>query len=321
MLRLSLVTAALLALLLVDRCAASETDNDTVRYPGPAGYRVVISIESPKGKSGTVELRSRPELAPTGAWQFWRLVRSGFYDGACFFRVIPGFMAQVGIPPDPKRSEGWEEPVKDDDMGKGSNDRGFVSFATRGPNTRTYQIFFNTVANRFLDHQGFTPFAEVVSGMDVIDALFVTGEGAPQGAGPSQGRLAQKGNAYLKEGWPDVSCIREAVVLTEPPEHSEPPSAPGSDSQQTGQEDPNAKRPAVTDRVDEQGAKKGVASGAADIHGIDQEPERLAFVTAEEQAHASRFSFIAFLVVTFAVLFICVRVRQVTGSESRDLEA
>jgi peptidyl-prolyl cis-trans isomerase A (cyclophilin A) len=299
-------------------------DNDTRRYPD-AEYSVVLSIESPKGKSGEVELRVQPKLAPAGARQFWNLVHAGFYDGACFFRVIPGFMAQVGIPPEPKRSEGWEKPIEDDAMGKGSNDRGFVTFATRGPNTRTYQIFFNTVANRFLDHQGFTPFAQVVSGMDVIDALFVTGEGAPQGAGPSQGRLVQKGNEYLKEGWPDVSCIRQAVVPTELPEPTKDSSAP---------------QPAAGVRGDERGANPSATASAAgaaatrykhaqpgagmtrdkdDKGGRDDDPEALVFVSAEEQAHASWFSF---LVKTFAFLLVCLCVRQAFAKEgSRDLEA
>ena len=193
--------------------------------------------------------------------------------------------------------------------------------------TRTYQIFFNTVANRFLDHQGFTPFAQVVSGMDVIDSLFVTGEGAPQGAGPSQGRLAQKGNAYLKEGWPDVSCIRLAVVLTEPPKLSEPPAAPAADAQRSGQEGSSALQPAADGRGDERGAKPSAAASAADADAatrkhaqpgagmtLDEDddgddhddPEALVFVSAEEQAHASRFSFLAFVLVIFAFLLVWV---------------
>src|SRR5690242_8203389 len=38
--------------------------------------------------------------APLGADRFYNLVRSGYYDGVRFFRVIPGFMAQFGLHPD-----------------------------------------------------------------------------------------------------------------------------------------------------------------------------------------------------------------------------
>src|SRR5881394_1882112 len=53
--------------------------------------------------------------APRGADRFYNLVRSGYYDGAKFFRVLPGFMAQFGIHGDPAVSRAWySQQIPDD---------------------------------------------------------------------------------------------------------------------------------------------------------------------------------------------------------------
>jgi peptidyl-prolyl cis-trans isomerase A (cyclophilin A) len=100
-----------------------------------------------------------------------------------------------------------------DDSVKVSNTRGTVVFATAGPNTRTSQIFFNTNkgGNAFLDKQGFSPFGQVIEGMEFVDQLYSGyGEGAPAGKGPNQGLIQAKGNAYL-ETYPKLSYIQKAT--------------------------------------------------------------------------------------------------------------
>mmetsp|Transcript_10481 Transcript_10481/g.14863 ORF Transcript_10481/g.14863 Transcript_10481/m.14863 type:complete len:107 (-) Transcript_10481:245-565(-) len=100
-----------------------------------------------------------------------------------------------------------------DDPVKVSNSRGTVVFATAGPNTRTTQIFINTrnEGNAFLDRQGFSPFGQVIEGMDIVDQLYAGyGEGQPNGKGPNQGLIQAKGNAYLKDQYPKLSYIKEA---------------------------------------------------------------------------------------------------------------
>ena len=108
------------------------------------------------------------------------------YRADCrFFRVLPGFVSQFGINGDPNTMSYWRSKNLRDDPFKVSNKRGTVVFATAGPNSRTTQIFINTGdRNSFLDKSGFTPFGEVVSGMDVVDQFYKGyGEGAPQGKG------------------------------------------------------------------------------------------------------------------------------------------
>ena len=144
------------------------------------------------------------------------LTEQKFFDETRVFRVLPGFVAQFGINGNPDVQSQWRSKSIPDDPVKVSNTRGTVVFATAGPNTRTTQIFVNTrnEGNAFLDKQGFSPFGQVIEGMDVIDKLYAGyGEGAPSGKGPNQGLIQAKGNAYLKESYPKLSYIQQARFI------------------------------------------------------------------------------------------------------------
>ena len=172
-----------------------------------AEFKVRLSTSA-----GAVVVRVVPEWAPLGAARFRALVESGFYDGARFFRVLPGFVAQVGISGDPAVTRKWDKSEIKDDPVKVSNTRGRVTFATAGPDTRTTQVFINfSDKNARLDSAGFSPFGEVVEGMDVVERLYSGyGEGAPQGKGPDQDRIEKEGNAYLERDFPKLDYIQTA---------------------------------------------------------------------------------------------------------------
>lgn len=175
----------------------------------------VANLDGVEGQTGTIKIQLRPEWAPRGAQRFEDLTKEGFWSECRIFRVLPGFVSQFGINGDPKVQAKWRSANIPDDPVKVSNKRGTVVFATAGPNTRTSQIFFNTrnEGNGFLDKQGFSPFGEVIEGMDVVDRFYSGyGEGAPAGKGPSQAALQAKGNAYL-ESFPKLSYIVKGSVL------------------------------------------------------------------------------------------------------------
>jgi peptidyl-prolyl cis-trans isomerase A (cyclophilin A) len=174
----------------------------------PATYKV--NFDTSKG-SFVVEVHR--DWAPHGADRFYNLVKNGFFDNARFFRVIKGFMVQFGIHADPHVSGQWRGARIPDDPVKQSNTRGMMTFATAGPNTRTTQVFINFGDNRMLDGQGFAPFGQVVSGMNVVDQLYSDyGEGAPSGQGPEQGRVQAEGNAYLTQSFPKLDYIKKATI-------------------------------------------------------------------------------------------------------------
>ena len=107
----------------------------------------------------------------------------------------------------------WRTATIKDDPVRQSNKRGFITYATSGPNSRTTQVFINFRNNTNLDQMGFAPFGEVASGMDVVDKInTMYGEGAPRGKGPDQGRVQAEGNAYLIKSFPKLDYIKAATV-------------------------------------------------------------------------------------------------------------
>jgi peptidyl-prolyl cis-trans isomerase A (cyclophilin A) len=212
------VGIVLLMMLLSSHPEAGETDKESplvqpksarMTQTAPASFKVKFQTSE-----GDFVVEAQREWAPLGVDRFYNLVKNGYYDSVCFFRVISGFMAQFGIHGDPKVSAAWRAERIQDDPVKQSNKRGYLSYAMAGPNTRTTQLFINYADNSRLDQMGFAPIARVVEGMDVVDRLYSGyGEGAPQGKGPNQGRLQTEGGAYLSKDFPQLDCIKNATII------------------------------------------------------------------------------------------------------------
>jgi cyclophilin family peptidyl-prolyl cis-trans isomerase len=155
--------------------------------------------------------------APLGADRFYNLVKNGFFTDASFFRVVPGFVVQFGIPAKPEIGKAWAHATIKDDPVVQSNTAGTVTFATGGPDTRSSQVFINLRDNSNLDGQGFSAFGKVTDGMDVVEKLYSGyGDGPPFGNGPDQGRLTNEGKAYLDKNFPRLDSIKSAVVVKSP---------------------------------------------------------------------------------------------------------
>ncbi len=167
---------------------------------------------------GAVDLKIHRDWSPRGADRLYYLVSNGFYDSARFFRVINGFMAQIGFSGDPAITAAWEHLTINDDPVKHSNTRGTVTFAKTGaPNSRGTQLFINFGNNANLDGAGFPPLGEVTNGMSAVDSLYSGyGEGGDMGGqGPLQGTIAREGNAYLTRNFPKLDYIKSARVSQE----------------------------------------------------------------------------------------------------------
>jgi len=175
----------------------------------PATFNVQFSTTK-----GEFTVTAHSDWAPKGADRFHELVKSGFFSDIAFFRVLDGFVAQFGISGDPEVSARWRTNSIQDDPVVGTNTAGTLSFAMAGPDTRTSQLFINLMDNTRLDDMGFSPFAEVTDGFDVVRALHSGyGEGGPRGSGPDQSRIQSHGNAYLRAEFPDLDYITEATIV------------------------------------------------------------------------------------------------------------
>ena len=191
----------------------------TLKAKAPDVYKVKFTTTK-----GDVIIQVNRVWAPIGADRFYNLVRGGFFKDAAFFRTIPNFMTQFGIPARPDVAAAWEHADLIDDRVTQSNKRGMVTFAkTSLPNSRSTQIFINYSDNVFLDPQGFAPFGQVIQGMDVVDKFF-----SGYGDTPDQGRITAQGKAYLDRSFPNLDRIVNAVVM--PADAPATTAAPAADA-------------------------------------------------------------------------------------------
>mmetsp|Transcript_86763 Transcript_86763/g.163628 ORF Transcript_86763/g.163628 Transcript_86763/m.163628 type:complete len:258 (-) Transcript_86763:18-791(-) len=173
---------------------------DTTRYTF-----FVENLES--GKPGKFTVEVYPEWAPQAAQRFRELVENNFFDSSRFFRVIPGFLAQFGIPGDPSLASEWCDKTIPDDPKKVENSRGTLSFYTDGEGTRSTQLVISKKDNSFLDERGYVPFGKVVEGMFIVDRLYDR-----YGSGPFKPeRIKKEGNAWLEKDFPKLSYISTVV--------------------------------------------------------------------------------------------------------------
>lgn len=208
MLRRTVLTVFALALLFQTartQEAAQEAPQTETPQAEQAPEKFKVLFDTTRGKF-TVEVDRK--LAPIGSDRFFALVKSGYYNDCGFFRVVPGFVVQFGLNGDPAVTAKWKDAEIKDDKVATSNTRGTITFATKGADTRTTQLFINYGDNSRLDKMGFSPFGKVVEGMDVVDAIY-----AGYGQSPDQGLITSQGNEYLKKEFPKMDFIKTATIV------------------------------------------------------------------------------------------------------------
>ena len=130
----------------------------------------IVTIEMEDG--GVIKAELYPEVAPNTVNNFISLVRSGFYDGLIFHRVIPGFMIQGGCPEGTGMGgPGYE--INGEFAGNGfrQNDliheTGVLSMArTMAPNSAGSQFFIMVAPATHLDGQ-YAAFGKITEGQEV----------------------------------------------------------------------------------------------------------------------------------------------------------
>ena len=118
---------------------------------------------------GDIEINFFDDAAPNTVANFQKLAGEGFYDGLIFHRVIKDFMIQGGCPEG--TGTGGPGYTFADEFNDNKVVRGALAMANAGPNTNGSQFFIVTTgAAPWLDGKH-TVFGEIVSGMDVVDAI------------------------------------------------------------------------------------------------------------------------------------------------------
>ena len=124
-----------------------------------------------------IELDARH--APKTVDNFLNYVRSGFYDGTIFHRVIKSFMIQGGGFTPEMKQKTTQSPIENEASNGLKNDTGTIAMArTSAPHSATAQFFINVKNNDFLNHTanttrgwGYCVFGQVIKGMDVVHAI------------------------------------------------------------------------------------------------------------------------------------------------------
>jgi peptidyl-prolyl cis-trans isomerase B (cyclophilin B) len=168
------------------------------KAPQPPAHPQVL-LETSKGN---ITLELYPDKAPKTVENFLQYVKSGFYDGTIFHRVIPDFMIQGGGFTADMTQKPTKSPVQNEADNRLSNDRGTIAMArTNDPNSATAQFFINHKNNASLNFTGKTAtgwgyavFGKVVEGMDVVDAIAQVPTGHKGGMGdvPTQAIVIKK---------------------------------------------------------------------------------------------------------------------------------
>lgn len=140
----------------------------------------LISFETTKGQ---FIMKAHRQWSPLGCDRLYTLVKNGFYNDCVIYRVAPtlsfqgGFIVQFGLGNSEAVNRAWEKANLKDEPVERPHQRGSVSFASGGPNTRNVQLAIALTPCTELDtvnYQGvigFPTFAEVIQGMEVIDSF------------------------------------------------------------------------------------------------------------------------------------------------------
>jgi peptidyl-prolyl cis-trans isomerase A (cyclophilin A) len=181
----------------------TQPNSPEMNQTAPDSFRVHFATSV-----GDFEIEVVRAWAPRGADRFYNLVKHSWYDGDRFFRAIPGFVVQFGLNGDPEIGKWWRNARIVDDSVAHSNTRGTITYAKADRNTRTTQVFINLRDNKQLDGQGFSPFGQVVSGMDVVDKITTQYDDKPD-----QGLIQMQGNTYLEQNFPKMDYIKTATIV------------------------------------------------------------------------------------------------------------
>jgi peptidyl-prolyl cis-trans isomerase A (cyclophilin A) len=142
----------------------------------PAAKNPVVLMET---SLGNVKLELFAKEAPISVKNFLDYVKSGFYDGTIYHRIIPNFMIQGGGFTTDLQQKQTNPPIKNEADNGLKNLRGTLAMArTMVVDSATAQFFINVVDNGTLNHRdktqqgyGYAVFGKVSEGMDVVDKI------------------------------------------------------------------------------------------------------------------------------------------------------
>ncbi len=140
----------------------------------PVFAQTLIEIQT---SEGVISAELFEKNSPKTVENFLSYVKTGFYNGTIFHRVIPGFMIQGGGLDEKMIQKPTQSPIQNEATNGLKNARGTLAMArTNAPHSATVQFFINLVDNTNLDYPsfdgwGYCVFGKVVKGMEIVDKI------------------------------------------------------------------------------------------------------------------------------------------------------
>ena len=200
-------------MIILNSCNSEKTAAEWSKVEAPEYFKA--RFETTKGN---FEIESRKEWSPKAVNRLYQLIQSGFYQDMGIFRVVPEFVVQFGIGNDSALNNYWEGDTLVDEPVIKQNQKGVISFARGGKNSRSIQIFINLTDKNspkldtifYNGVTGFPGIAEVTSGMEVIESFY--GKYGDE-LGYKQDSIYTHGNALLKKNYPEIDYIIKSYII------------------------------------------------------------------------------------------------------------
>ncbi|KPM32565.1 Peptidyl-prolyl cis-trans isomerase A [Croceitalea dokdonensis DOKDO 023] len=169
---LKIISAYVLWMTLALSCSSSKFKPSWTKTQAPDTF--TAKFQTSKGDFNVVAQR---QLSPKAVDRFYQLVKTRYFDNILFYRVNPGFVAQFGAH-DSTIYQAWNQYKIPDEPVLQGNEKGTLSFARGGKESRGTDLFINLRDNHRLDTldyngvKGFPTFGRVTEGMDVLESLY-----------------------------------------------------------------------------------------------------------------------------------------------------
>jgi cyclophilin family peptidyl-prolyl cis-trans isomerase len=199
---------ALLIAIIILGCQKESFNTAWIKEQAPEVFKA--KFETTKGD---FEIVIKRNWSPVAADRLYQLIKHGYYDNGIFYRVVPGFVAQLGNT-DTQVMENWRQFKIPDEPVTHSNTRGTISFARNGKASRDFEIFINLEDNTILDTlafkgvKGFTPLGIVSKGMEVVDDLY-----SGYGEHPMTNPNLYRNRELFYQTYPKLDLIKKAYLI------------------------------------------------------------------------------------------------------------
>lgn len=140
------------------------------------GVMAANTIIEMKTSLGVIEIELYDDKAPVTVENFNHYIKSDFYNGTIFHRVIPEFMIQGGGMTKDLQEKETANTILNESSNGLLNERGTIAMARRNDaNSASSQFFINLKDNDFLNksarNPGYAVFGKVTKGMDIVDKI------------------------------------------------------------------------------------------------------------------------------------------------------